>query len=263
MPKSWIRKVARKGARMAKKRYTTKKGGVRIGKIAKDVAWLKGVLNPEKKNFTFNNTANNLVGCFNGNTVGGGYFSLDITPTPSQGVTETGRSGNSIKLHSSYIQLQFSQMSACVQPIRFRVILLAIKGIPYSSASTYPTVLFNANPFLSGFAVYDYNSTYEQSFLPNQRIICDRKYLLPANEAGTQTMIKDVKIPLRYKNHHIKYLADGSTTVTHGQIYMIVVADNGNCSTSTAVTGQTNAIYTAINTGMKLNYNIIHYYYDN
>lgn len=251
----------RAGRKAVKKRYTTKKGGYRIGQITKDIAYLKGVLNPEKKNYTLNNTSNQAVGCFNGNA--SGHYCIDISPTPTQGSTETTRNGNSIKLHSSYLQLQVRQQSAAIQPIKFKVVILAFKGIPYSSASTYPTVFLNPNPFLNGFNVYDFNSTVEQSFLPNSRIVYEKTFYLAPNNISTQTMIKDVKIPLRYRNHHIKYLSDGSTSVTHGALYMMILADNGNCSSSTATTGQTNAVYTAINTGMLVNYNIIHYYYDN
>ena len=259
--KGFLKKAGRYVRREAKRRYTTKKGGMRVGKIMKDVAYLKSVLNPEKKNVVLSNSTQQYVGCFNGNA--SGYFALDITPTPSQGSTETTRNGNSIRWCSSYLQLQLSHMSASNLPIKFKVLLVRFKGIPYSSAATYPTVMLNPNPFLTGFNVYDFNSTFEQSFLPNLSVVWNKNYTLQANQISGVPQIKNVKIPLKHKNHHVKYSSDASTTPVHGQMYMFVFADAGNASGSTAVTGQTNAIVTAINTGMKMNYNIINYYYDN
>ena len=72
-------------------------------------------------------------------------------------------------------------------------------------------------------------------------------------------MIKDVNVPIRFKQH-IKYNQD-TNTLANGQLWMLWMADSGNCSTTpSTLSGIPQGSPT---TGVVLRYDIQYFYYDN
>lgn len=229
-----------------------------------EIAKLVGMLNAEKKTFTISNQ-NVAIGqvIVNNN----GFYSFDCTPIPAQGTTSITRNGNSIKLHSSFIRMQFSQQSGTVNPIKVRIRMDLVKGTP-QSAGTWPSTILEPNPFITGGgSIYDYNSQTNADYFGILKTIFTRQIVVRQDTVTSGTTITDVMIPLKYfrgKGHHVRFAQDGAQTISDGQLILFVTCDNGNASTSTACTLSGPPLGgSAANTGLQMSYNIIHYFYDN
>lgn len=263
--KKYVRKGIKNAGRVVKRRYFKGKGynNPKVSQMAKDIMFLKNTINAEKKVFQ-QYLQNALVGQVSANL--NGYYFQDITPNPAQGTTSITRTGNSIKHHSSYIQFQFSQQSAVVSPVRLKIYLIRVVGQSILSPSgTVPQTMFDPNPFISGGSnIYDYNSNRNQDFFQTYKVLaCKNVYLAPDNVSG-QLMIKNVKMGMKYRDkwNHVKFSTDGSTAIAAGQLILMIVADSGNISTTTAST-LTGIPVTAVNTGLTFQMNAFHYFYDN
>lgn len=262
------RQLVRKTGQLAKKRYAAKSGGrkstggIRVMKMAKDIMYLKSVLNPEKKVYNAYQL-DKQVGQINVNS-DGRYFE-DVTPVPSQGVTIGTRNGASIKLHSSVWHMQFVQQSATISNMKVCVEIWAIEKEPYGSGSfTWFNEHWKPNPFISGVDVRDYNSSINPDNFMKGKCIARRKFVMAADQLGTEKYVKDIKIPLLYnkgQGRHIRYAAD-TTNVEHGQLYLVVRTDRGNMG-ATASTLISNVPEVAPNTGLNFSYNVMNYFYDN
>lgn len=255
----WIkRNVTRPLNRRYKQRYLGKKSkALKLGKVANDVMWLKSVLNPEKKRIVINNTANTPVGQVDGNS--SGFLVLDVTPVPVVGTGFQQRNGASIKLHTSYFQFQLYDQSATSHPVKVKFMLCQVKGTP-QTPTTAVAQMITPSPFTSP-AIYDFNSALNPDYLKQYKCIRQwTSYLAPDNVSG-QRIVKNSKIGIKYRNYHVRFDKD-TATVTGGQLILIVLCDSGNRSSSTAST-VTNVPVTAVNTAISMNYNLLHYYYDN
>lgn len=261
----YAKKVAKKVGKVVKKRYFRGKGYSRpkVQQMAKDIMYLKGVLNPEKKVYT-QNAITIGVGQVSGNN--NGFYALDITPTPSQGTTSITRNGNSIKLHSSFIKFMFQHQSSTTSNIRVKIQMVLVKGPPNASVGTFPSaIMYEPNPFVTGNSIYDYNSSQNPDYFGTYQIIREMKFTVRQDQLAGSNTIKSVSMPMKYfrgKGHHVRFAADGSNTVADGQLLLIFTADNGNISSGTASTlgGIANA---GTATGLLMSMNLVHYFYDN
>lgn len=267
MAKTWKSYAKKQGRRAWKaiKKFTGDRYGRGASQIvskglpqlARDVKMLKSVINSEKLRVTINNTTNpDSVGQVTSNSTG--MWIKDITPAPAQGDTVNGRTGRSIKVHSSCLKFQFYQQTATYQPIKLVVEIYKIPGTPMTTAATIQAQGFQVNPFNG---VIDYNSSRNPEYFRNLQLV-RRKYVTLPTDPGSvasQTTLREVVIPLRYKSHHVKFANDG-TGVATGQILCIIRADSGNIG-GTAST--LNIPVKEVNTGAYFNYYIDHYYYDN
>ena len=252
------RKAVRKVGQAVKKRYTNKRGGTRMGRLAKDVMYLKSVLNPEKKRFQFYNP-DNLIGQVNGNTDGG--FFTDVTPIPSQGITYDTRNGASIKLHSTMWHFQFTQQVGVVADIKLILEIFSIKGDPYTGF-TFRNERYLPNPFISGADIRDYNCQINADNFMKGKLVARRKITIRQDEVSSVKNLVDVKIPILYnkgQGHHIRFNKD-TTTVESGQLCMVIRADRGNIGAVSTLSGIPDV---GLNTGVNMAFNCINYYYDN
>lgn len=260
---------------MAPKKNAKKTTGTRKGRrvplrkrvvpttaLARRITALEKTSVPEKKSFLLNNSgasASPVLGQVNYNS--NGYFSLDITPYPSQGTGESGRIGNDIKLTSSWLSLQFIQQSATTGPLNLKVWIFSIIGNPQSTPSGLATVLFNPNPFCNG-TIYDYHSSLDPNYMSNVRILATKKIHLGGDFYSGQQQQKTVQFGLKLKKPRaIHFSGDGSQTSPSGNVYMYIMADGGNCN-SASTSDLSNITTPAHLTGLKLNYNIVQYYQD-
>lgn len=256
--KKYIKRQAKRAYGYAKKRYV-KNNNLDMGKIAKDVMHLKSVINSEKKNFTLQVGQDPVeLGQFNGASTAG-YYSFDITPIPAQGLTDITRIGDSIKLCSVRLRFQFYSMSATQSPIKLRIIILKVKDISETS-TTSATNYLSDTPW-SNASIIDYNSIPDSDFSGSYTKIFDKRFTFPAQLYNTQKMVLNKIFYYNFPNHHVKYSAN-STNPSSGRLCMIVLADNGNCSTTTATTA-TGAPVTAVNTGLEMNWETYYEFYDN
>lgn len=255
-----VKKAGRYLKREAKKRYINKSGRIATGKIAKDVAWLKSVLNPEKKKFQQNVTDASVAQC---DINASGWYALDITPTPAQGTTSITRNGNSIRVHSAHIKYQLQHQSLTAgSGIKFRMMVIKVLGQPIASMTTAVTTMFDSNTFVTGGSIIDYFSDRNEEAFKQFKIIRSKVVRLIPNNHNNQRAISSGSFGIKFKSHHIKYVADGSTAVQDGQYFLLVLADNGNRATVTPST-LVGTSETAILTGAALQLDITQWYYDN
>lgn len=245
-------KAVKKGIKYAKQGYA----------LATQVAKMAQMINAEKKRYTLTTTGSGISQCYGATSAG--YLINDITPVPAQGTTSVTRNGASIRLHSSLFKMQIFHQSATTAPMKIQMYIVKIKG-PYQVASTWITNAFQLNPFVLNAgspAIIDINSNFNPDYFSGFQIIQKKTLYIPVDSySGVQT-IKTYNIPLRYKNHHVRFQADGSSTPSIGQIFLVLLADSGNSSGVTAST-LTNVPVTAVNTGCLVDYQIQHYFYDN
>lgn len=260
------RKVYNKGRKAAKKRYVAKSGGrqstggYRVGKMAKDIMYLKSVLNPEKKRSTSSQTTPLLIGQVNGND-DGGHFS-DVTPLLFQGVGTADRTGASVKLHSSIWNFQFKQQVGVVADIKLSLEIWAIDKEPYAPATfTFRNEHYDPNSFIALAEIRDYNCQVNPDNFMKGKCIARRRLTIKEDSVGSQSNLTHVKIPILYnkgQGRHIRYRKD-TNVLESGQLYLLIRMDRGNIGAPSTITVPD----VNINTGLEMMYNRVDYFYDN
>lgn len=268
-----IRKAVRKTGQAVKRRYGAKAGGrkstggVRVMKMAKDIMYLKSVLNPEKKrteesNINIDPFGEIPLGQVNANN--DGAFVRDITPFLTSGTGYNQRNGASVKLHSSIWNMQFNQQANTINTIRGILEIWAITDDPYSNVETFRREKYQLNPFVtpSGSAPRDLHCQYNPDNYMKGRCIAKRRFSVVADQLTGQKSLTNLKIPIKYnkgQGHHLRWDKD-STTLLNGQLIMVIRCDRGNMGTISTLTGVQDV---ATLTGLTFQYSVQHYYYDN
>ena len=272
MPKKYgkkvgfVKKVKRSASRFVKKRYGIgKKRSLNVGQMARDVASLATMINAEKKVLSIG-AANalavgQLVGQVNINV--SGALAFDLTPMMPQGSGVSERTGNSIKLHSSYFQFEARASSINNAATILRIEMWSNPGIVQDQADLLSR-LYVANPFTG---IIDYNSARNPDHFNDYRCIMKRTCYLPADQISGTTTTKQFAVPFswnRKKGHHIRYTGTGSTNyltdVKAGQVFLVYFASNSN---SGATNSSLAVPITAANTAPSIKMSYRHYYYDN
>jgi len=267
--KKFIRNTAKAIKRTVKKRYNIgkkKKGGLNVAQLASDVAKMAQMINAEKKILSIG-SANALasgqpVGQVSQNATGARAF--DLTPLMGQGLGVSDRTGNSIKVHSSYFQFQIQQQSsAVVTPLKVRIELWSNPGL-VQDETTILNNLYVTNPFTQ---VIDYNSARNPDHFNNYRKLMTRTCYLPVDSITGQIQTKQLAVPFLWnkgKGHHVRYTGSGSTNylndVQSGQVFLLYFCDVGN-SSGTASTLNVPMLVPVTGATIKMSYR--HYYYDN
>lgn len=257
--------LGRKAVKAVKKRYQAKPGGrkstggVRVAKMARDIMYLKSVLNPEKKRFLINQQDLPLAQV---NTNGDGGFFVDCTPIMGQGVTNSTRNGASIKLHSSMWHFQFTQATNTISRIRGCIEIFSIKGEPYAPASfVFRDERYLVNNFTGGL-IRDINSQLDPDNYMKGKLVARRYFSLAPDQLTGAKSICDVKIPIKYnkgQGHHIRFEAN-SNTLQSGQLYCVIRVDRGNMATSPSSLSVPDI---GPETGLRFSYNRQDFFYDN
>lgn len=237
-----------------------------LGSIARQVASMASMINAEKKILSIG-SANGLatgqsVGQVNYNSTGARCY--DLTPLMPQGSGVSDRTGNSIKLHSSYFQFQVQQQtSAVVTPLRIRIEMWA-NPAKVQDETTLLDDLYVANPFTG---IIDYNSARNPDHFNDFRKILTKTCYLPVDSITGQLQTKQLAVPFKWnkgKGHHVRYTGSGSTNylndVQSGQVFLVYFCDVGNYS-GTASTLNVPMQTPATGATIKMSYR--HYYYDN
>lgn len=252
--KKQVRNVGRKIYKATGFKNPFKKGKLSSTRLIKDVQMLKSMINAEKKQITLSNVSDS-VGQVNVN--GYGNILRDITPVISQGVTGTTRNGISVKIHSMVLKGQLIQQANAMQAQKIKIEFFLNKGT-YLSPSGLTGQILDTNG-LNG--LYDINSPRALDTFKNWSRVCSRTFTIGQDSQSGVTGFKDVIIPLKFKNWHIKYDQDNSTSITNGQMIMIVTADSGNFGSTNSTTNYIPV--TGALTGSSLNYFIQFWFYDN
>lgn len=242
------RRIINKGVKFVKKQAVKRyapKGKINFNKIAKDVKYLKTVLNPEKKYFIQTVTSASVAQQNGG--VNTGWNANDITPLPISGPGFGERNGSSIKLHSMSIEFQFTQQTNTINGMRINILILQTIGEAQTIASGAVNELFDVNPF-STFT--DLNALRNMDHMKNIKIIRSMNVYLKADALATARSTKTGALRLNFgqSGHHIKF-GGNTTTVANGQLWVLFRGENGDKG--------------AALTGADLKYQIRSWYFDN
>lgn len=261
---STAKKLVKSGNKFVLGRYAPK-GVADIATIAKDLAWLKLMVNVEKKFFKTTSTTPLFLGQVNGNV--SGHNMIYSTPRPAQGDGQQYRQGSSIKLISQRYNLQFIQESAAQSGFKGVIYVVETKGKPIGPLSIANEIdeMFFGNQWISnynaGTQIYDLCCRRNVDYMGNCRILRRIPFNIKQDAISSQTQVKTVSFGMKYKNRHVKF--DGNTTdVSGGELFLVVMMDTGNCNSVTACT-LSGVPITAINTGVSCNWDITSYFVDN
>lgn len=246
-----------------KHRYGGKKG---LNQVIKDIAYLKKQVNAEKKRIEYTFSVDKLAQ-FTCNSAGTnldtGYIMQDITPAPAQGTAVASRTGNSVKLTSISCKFELANMTNTTSPMKYKLWIIEIIGQPQTVNATLVNKFLNLNNF-SGFT--DYHSERDSDYFKMFKIHAYRSGRVQQDSYSGALQLKDFTIPIKFrKGLHLRWSEDTST-ITKGQLMMLMVADSGNDGTAVASTGfgayTTPPILTDL-TGNYLFCNYKAYFYDN
>lgn len=230
------RKVTKSAGRALRKRYMSRKGGLKVGRIAKDVAILKNLVNAEKEIYT----ALTLTG-----------QNVDVT-TPyfqpitniAEGTAHGQRDGESVKLHGFRWNSRFLQQTSGTNPMFVRMWLVKYIG-PRGSTPSVSTFLkpdFDGN--------YSTMSERNEDHYTSYVVITGtgiRK--IPADSVSGQTQFTLSRLYGRFKGKtHQRYSGSLATNLLTDQMYVLVVTSGGDTATST---------------GAKVDSQLLISYYDN
>lgn len=258
--RKYVKKVAKKVGRAVKRRYFKGKGysRPRIANMVRDINVLKSMVNAEKKRLEVNPSTTFNVAQVNGNT--SGHYLLDLTPNVVQGTGFNQKTGNSFKWHSSFLDMQFSAQNGNISGQVLKIEIVKVVGQPFSLVSDILGRYIEPTAFITGGTVYDLHSPRDPDYFKNY-IVLKRKYVkIPDDSLSGQMQVKRIKMGLKLKNHHVR-TNDNDPTLTMGQVFLLITADQGNFNTSTASTLPVPT--QAVSTGVDLRYQFVHYFYDN
>lgn len=228
----YVRKQGRRVANALRKRYV-KKGNLSLTKIAKDVSFLKGLINVEKKMVQFNAGVNTLGA--QKNTANGDYLTTNLF-TVDQGLSSSTRTGNSVKLTGIHVQGILAQQNSCQSTIDVDFYMLYWPRLTNSSASS-PTQMVasdfmdtdsNGYRSLNSFRVLDKMSQF--------KIICKKRIRLRYDDAaGTAYKSFSFGCKIPKSRGHMRYAASAANSLESGSYNFYAVASTGDCGT--ALTG--------------------------
>lgn len=257
------KRIFKKATRAVKKRYFKGKGYAKpkYNTMLKDVAFLKKMINAEKKRIIVSNSGLGSAGIGQVNGNASGHYLVGLTPLPPQGNDYNQRTGNSIKWASSFLNFQFVHESATTAATKLTIHIVKFVGLqPTNIASAVLDKYILPNNFISGSPIYDDNSFRNPDYFKSFKIITRKTVFIRCDNISNQPVSKNVKIGIK-PNHHIKWATDG-TTISEGQVFLLITSDTGNYSLSTNCT-LPNVYQTANSTGILMNYNYTHYFIDN
>ena len=233
---------------------------------AKKLVSLANMMNAEKKILSIGGANLLAVGQTVGqvNTNVSGALAYDLTPMMPQGSGVSDRTGNSIKLTSSYFQFEVRQAIANNSATVVRIEMWSNPGIVQDQADLLSR-LYVANPFTG---IIDYNSARNPDHFNDYRCLTRKTCYLPADQISGTVTTKQFAVPFKWnrgKGHHVRYTGTGSTNyltdVKAGQFFIVYFSSNGNSNTVTA--SSLSVPITAINTAPLIKMSYRHYYYDN
>lgn len=241
-----------------------------LKRIASQVKSLTSQVNAEKKHFgpvimaDLDGASTIPFGLTNGTNADGGGSIIDLRPVIAEGTGRDERIGNSVKLHSMCLKIVVAGQSAQSMNSKMTFEIYKVNGNrPYEGTNRGFNILgkdlFKPDPLTLLFPPdATRNPNYFKQFSLVRRIT---KYT-PQDNGGTSNFVSSFKIPLKFKNYHLRWDDVGNQLT---QMVLVIRANNGNRSVATAsLVGQAAlGLNTAVNTGFVCNVIADYYYYDN
>jgi len=254
----YVKRTAKKVARVAKRRYFKGKGYARpnLSTMVRDLALVKRSLNVEKKHIQSTITSNVNIGQCNVNADTGQAI-YDITPLIVQGVGYSNMTGNSVKLVSMALKGQIKQMTGCQHPMRIKIVIFKSLGIPQTATAIQSgNLLFDINPLTS---CTDINSERNVNYFRDYKILKTKTAYLQPDPVSGELMITNFRFIMKL-SHHLKW-NQNTTTLTDGQLLCAFFCDSGNSGAT--VSTLPNVPIKAINSGATVQFFTKFYFVDN
>lgn len=238
-----------------KKRVARKRTTKSVAKLGKAVRSLQRKVQAEKKLIDIS-TGPILLGQVDLNA--SAHYTQDITPAIGTGTGQGARNGASVKLVSYYHKFLFYSQSGKYQPMRIKIEYWRVKGLPFTSISSFVTTMYDGNPF-TGF--FDYNAPLDPDYFGTSKLLLSRDVYIPAPQysSGVGSQIKEFVI--KGKMNNALRWDGGTNTLTDGQIIMLIRCDSGNINASSSSTA--NIPVSVGNTGVSMFMQARYYYIDN
>lgn len=267
---SKVRKYAKKAVKAAGKRYKMSYGrrGLRMSKsslsrIDKDVQMIKSRLNVEKKL---------KVGLVQTGTVGqadqniAGYITHDLTPLWTQGVGESDRVGNSLKLTGFHMKIQLKGQELTGTKRRLKIMLIKTTRPGTVTLNDIVDDMFDINP-LTGFV--DYHSDRDYSDNQKTEKVVRTVYMTLGNKPYSDSfgggepfpMIGDKTIPLKLDDV-LRFENNLTSAPNDVRYFVVILCDTGNKSISSGSTNSGVMIQPA-RTGVEYQFHHKFWYVDN
>lgn len=271
MKKSYKRLVKKTGRRVYKATGLVnpiKKGKLSLSRVIKDVSIIKKALNTEKKTYDqpIEDTSFSVgqITSLTATTFTSGHYIRDITPIPAQGITAETRNGDSIKLVSMFIKMQFYQMTGSISKIQGYVEIIQVVGLPINNMATALANYLQPNDFIkaqTGTDVYDINAARDIDAFKCFRTLRKVPFSLKADSTTSDNVIRNLTLGLKL-NHHVKF-DKNTTTVSNGQLIMLVRLDSGNNGNTTLTSNPASIPVVTAFSGLRFSYYVKQYFVDN
>lgn len=263
--RGWGRRNASRFGKAVKSRYVSK-GKLSLSKVASDAKYAlsiaktaQGLLNTEKKRVEYNSYGN-VVGQVNYNS--SGHCVVEITPTPSQGTGYGTRVGSSISLRSIHSRLQLQTQDNFLANGNYKFMIVQTRN----GDAFDITKFLNWNRFvyaLSSTAIYDTISERDPDYFRDYQVLRTKVIKFPQDTFNNNKQQRTFSLSLNFGRNgkHIRY-DDNTNTPTNTRLYIVALADTGNCSGVNAST-LGGIMVTGVQTGAFFNMEQTSYFIDN
>ena len=218
----YVKKILRKAGRAIKKRYFKGKGYSRpkIGRMAKDIAIVKQMVNSEKEIYSQNISTN--VG-----SVAGEQYFQPITNIV-EGTGHGQRNGESVKLHGFRWNMRALQMTSRVNMGRVTAYLIKYIG----PRGTTPAISTFLKPDFDG--LYTVHSQRNEDWYSSYQVISRADMKVDGDSVSGSSTQSIVKRYGRFKGKvHQRYSGALATDLLTDQMYILIVTDGGSTATNT------------------------------
>lgn len=236
--KSMYARVSRAVKRGIKKRYYNKrKGAVRFGQIARDVASLKKAINSEKKHH-LQIPASGTFAQFNSIAAStSGHLFQEISPNVVQGVGSNQRVGNQFKLTGACMEFQLEKLPNMHGTCSYKIMIIQQQN---GNDALDIADLLEGNHFITTGTIYDTHSQRNQMQMSNMKVIktiygrFNQDQNDDTGSANTQAVIRNHTCPLKL-NALVKYNSGGSNTPIVNRFYVLYLAGTGELIDSESI----------------------------
>jgi hypothetical protein len=211
------------------------KGGFKFAKLAADLEMVKSRLNVEKKEIR-SDVVTTTFGQVDANS--DGAYVADLTQAINQGIGETQRIGNSLKVTGMSMPIQITQMSDLRTSAKVRITLLRVKSADNGVSATEAfEKVWETNP-LNGVRDYNAPRAYRNSKTDGISVVRSMTCYLKADGNDSTGEARKATKTLRFsvKLSDIWRYTENSDTLPAGlKYYLVFQSDIGNAGTNSTL----------------------------
>jgi len=215
--------------------YRTARGVAKdVASLMKDMSALKKRQNNEKKLIDKDVVTGN-IGNVNQNAEGS--MKLDVTPIIAQGITESTRVGNSLKLTGMVFPMSFTQMLNCQADRMVRISLYKVTSADdgVTPGECY-NQLYDINP-LTGLRDFNSSKAYRNAKTDGIKLIRSTTIKVPVSQAGnsdsaqgsSELQVRNVRFSVKLQDL-LRYNSNAQTTPSGTRYFLIIQCNAGNSS---------------------------------